>query len=282
MIPEAEVRRTAGRLGIDPMLVNLDYVIGWTLSALSDSELRQQLLFKGGTCLSKCYIQGYRFSEDLDFTALKAVSEIEFEQRLTQSLHAVGESTGIDFFAEPLRVELISDEHGVEWIEAKAYYRGPMRLSGSPPAIRIHVTRDELVVFGANLRPLSHPYSDRGDIQQQSIPCYDLAEIMAEKIRALMGQRIYAVSRDIYDLQRLLQQNVDVTAVREALPVKFAARKLPLQRSAVRQIRERKAEYAADWDRNLVRLLPEGKAAQFDEAWAEVLSFVSSMVPENG
>ena len=282
MIPEAEIRRIAGRLGVDPMTVNLDYVIGWTVAAVFDSELRQHLLFKGGTCLSKCYIRGYRFSEDLDFTALQPVSKIAFEQRLTQLLHGVGESIGIDFFAEPLRVELISDQHGAEAIEAKAYYHGPLRLSGSPPAIRIHVTLDESVVFEANLRPLSHPYSDQGDIPQQPVPCYDLAEIMAEKTRALMGQRIYAVSRDIYDLQRLLRQNIDVTAVRDALPVKFAARKLPLTTSALEQLRERKAEYAADWERNLVRVLPEGKAATFDEAWADVLTYLSSIVPDNG
>lgn len=27
-------------------------------------------MFKGGTCLKKCYIETYRFSEDLDFTVL--------------------------------------------------------------------------------------------------------------------------------------------------------------------------------------------------------------------
>ncbi len=32
------------------MLVNLDYVIGWTLSALLESALRRQLLFEGGAC----------------------------------------------------------------------------------------------------------------------------------------------------------------------------------------------------------------------------------------
>ena len=31
-------------------------------------SLNSDLLFKGGTCLKKCYFETYRFSEDLDFT----------------------------------------------------------------------------------------------------------------------------------------------------------------------------------------------------------------------
>lgn len=31
-------------------------------------ELGESWVFKGGTCLKKCYFETYRFSEDLDFT----------------------------------------------------------------------------------------------------------------------------------------------------------------------------------------------------------------------
>jgi len=31
-------------------------------------ELAESWVFKGGTCLKKCYFETYRFSEDLDFT----------------------------------------------------------------------------------------------------------------------------------------------------------------------------------------------------------------------
>lgn len=33
MIPEVEIRRAAARLGVDPMLVELDYVLGCFLGA---------------------------------------------------------------------------------------------------------------------------------------------------------------------------------------------------------------------------------------------------------
>jgi predicted nucleotidyltransferase component of viral defense system len=32
------------------------------------NELAESWVFKGGTCLKKCYFETYRFSEDLDFT----------------------------------------------------------------------------------------------------------------------------------------------------------------------------------------------------------------------
>jgi len=34
MIPEAEIRRLAGRWGVDPMIVDLDYVLGCFLASL--------------------------------------------------------------------------------------------------------------------------------------------------------------------------------------------------------------------------------------------------------
>lgn len=38
-------------------------------------ELDRTLAFKGGTALRKCFFQGYRFSEDLDFTLLEPIGE---------------------------------------------------------------------------------------------------------------------------------------------------------------------------------------------------------------
>ncbi len=70
MIAESEIRRFAAHWHIDPMVVDLDYALGWFLAAMhSTGELASRLRFKGGTCLRKCYFADHRFSEDLDFTA---------------------------------------------------------------------------------------------------------------------------------------------------------------------------------------------------------------------
>lgn len=75
MISEAELRRQAARWRVDPMVVNLDYSLGWFLAAFySAGKEAEQLRFNGGTCLRKCYLANYRFSEALDFTAADFVS----------------------------------------------------------------------------------------------------------------------------------------------------------------------------------------------------------------
>ena len=45
--------------------------LGWVLWGVgTDPLLQRTWVFKGGTCLKKCFIETYRFSEDLDFTVL--------------------------------------------------------------------------------------------------------------------------------------------------------------------------------------------------------------------
>jgi predicted nucleotidyltransferase component of viral defense system len=55
--------------GIAPNILEKDYMLGWLLAGISQhTELSNKWIFKGGTCLKKCYFETYRFSEDLDFT----------------------------------------------------------------------------------------------------------------------------------------------------------------------------------------------------------------------
>jgi len=45
---------------------------------------------------------------------------------------------------------------------------------------------------------------DRHLVQHAKVLCYDLCEILAERVRAISGQRRHAVSRDLHDLHFLL------------------------------------------------------------------------------
>jgi predicted nucleotidyltransferase component of viral defense system len=50
-------------------IVEKDLYLHDLLSNLfSDQYFKENFLFKGGTCLVKCYLGYYRFSEDIDFT----------------------------------------------------------------------------------------------------------------------------------------------------------------------------------------------------------------------
>ena len=69
MIDRRELLAAAANLGLLPNVVEKDYVLGWLLAGIfNHPALAEKWVFKGGTCLKKCYFETYRFSEDLDFT----------------------------------------------------------------------------------------------------------------------------------------------------------------------------------------------------------------------
>jgi len=278
MIPEAEVRRLAGRWGVDPMLVDLDYVLGCFLAAMYRQEGAAALRFKGGTCLRKCFYADYRFSEDLDFTAERRVPRQELERLLEAVAIALGDGWQIDFAVRPIRVEVVNDEYGRESYQVRLYYRGPLRRGGDPRSIRLDVTTDELLVSPALRQPILHPYSDSEASSGVEVPCYDLLETLTEKTRALAGQRQYAISRDLYDIAQLTaRQRVDLSRVAAALPRKLAAKGLAISVVDLDRVRQRQEEFRADWERNLVHLLPPEVAMEFDDAWDRTVDFLAGV-----
>ena len=69
MISKADLMERVREWGLCESVVEKGYVIGWVLWGVgSDNRLSEEWAFKRGICLKKCYIETYRFSEDLDFT----------------------------------------------------------------------------------------------------------------------------------------------------------------------------------------------------------------------
>jgi predicted nucleotidyltransferase component of viral defense system len=278
MIRDAEIRRLAGAAGVEPRIVELDYALGWVLRGIAGNEyLSGRLVFKGGTCLRKCYFPDYRFSEDLDFTAIEWFGGEDLEDAVTQAFSAAAELSGIDFGAQEPRMRIVEEEYGRETLRLTHYWRGPHTTAGSPPGIRLDITRDEVLAFEPALREVFHPFSDSETLAPLRIRCYALEEVMAEKVRAALGQRIFAVSRDLYDIFSLLGK-ADEERVLEGLPKKLDVRGLGLEEIEVGRLTLRREEFRADWGRNLVHLLPPGGNAEFDEVWDPVVDFVSRMV----
>lgn len=62
----------AREFGLRPDIIEKDYVLGWIIAGIHNHPaLRESWIFKGGTCLKKCFFETYRFSEDLDFTLIR-------------------------------------------------------------------------------------------------------------------------------------------------------------------------------------------------------------------
>ena len=68
MIDKREILEAASSFSLLPNVVEKDYVLGWILAGINaHEELAENWVFKGGTCLKTCYVETYRFSENLDF-----------------------------------------------------------------------------------------------------------------------------------------------------------------------------------------------------------------------
>jgi predicted nucleotidyltransferase component of viral defense system len=71
MINRVDIDDRVREWGLRDDVVEKDYVLGWVLWGIgTEPVLAERWIFKGGTCLKKCYIETYRFSEDLDFSVL--------------------------------------------------------------------------------------------------------------------------------------------------------------------------------------------------------------------
>jgi hypothetical protein len=167
MIPRKEIVDIHRKKNAPFSTIDKDWVLGHFLDAIySIPELRQKLAFKGGTCLKKCYIPEYRFSEDLDFTS----NDKSF--KLTQK-HLV-EITGLLLKRVELQTHIVSLKNllyndKLTGYEATIKYWGsehPRNEAPPPPErwltkVKIEVILYELLVLPIYSRDVLHPYSDK-------------------------------------------------------------------------------------------------------------------------
>ena len=74
------VSLAADHYGVQDYQVEKDYFVSVLLKELSEGS-EVQLVFKGGTSLSKCYKVINRFSEDIDLALMTSESEVSIRDR---------------------------------------------------------------------------------------------------------------------------------------------------------------------------------------------------------
>ncbi len=65
--------RASAATKISPILLEKDYWVSWLLNLIFQMDESKNMIFKGGTSLSKCYGLIQRFSEDIDLTIDKTI-----------------------------------------------------------------------------------------------------------------------------------------------------------------------------------------------------------------
>lgn len=268
MISQAEIRRIAGSLGVDPQVIDHDYVLGCFLHYLSlEDEVQKSWVFKGGTSLAKCHFPEYRFSEDLDFTVLSSFTADTLMNIVNSAKLTMQDSIGIKTDSQDAKVDIIEDDYGQESFEAKIYYSGPWVYGGSSRSLQVHVNRDEKILFHTPKKSINHKYSDTADLPRVDIQTYSLEEILVEKLRAISGQRRFAIARDLYDIQFLSKTTVEIDKVLKGFPEKCKVKGINIHEINLEYFKQRQPDYEANWKNNLEYLIPENIKVSFKDAW---------------
>lgn len=239
-----------------------DYALGYLLAGMSQvDELRAALVLKGGTALRKFYFAGYRFSEDLDFTALGPLSDADAILRA-----AVGATRTLLLARGPFDISVerltLRDPHTGGQDAFTVRMRFP---SHREPLCRlkVEITYDEEVVLSPVARSLLHGYPEAPISEWH---CYALEEIVAEKLRALLQSRARLrdrgwgasrVCRDYYDLWYILgHSKISREQLPDLLARKCAVRDVAFKSAADFLAPELLAAAQAEWEHQLRPFVP--------------------------
>ena len=187
-------------------------------------------VFKGGTCLIKAYLGYYRFSEDLDFSWInqgayvgksgKQVREI-ISREIDRTLELISEisaKTGLDFKPQKHNRRYVEIGGSNRLVTLKLWRKPTGRLEGF---VKIQINFEEKFFHPFLERELK-PIFDAKDTEELQVlfpeeaaillkrpkmKVYDLREIAAEKIRAILTRKGVKV-RDFIDLYYLSKRGI--------------------------------------------------------------------------
>ena len=157
-----------------------DYFLAIVLQIIYNSRLKDKLVFKGGTAIHHLYLDQLRFSEDLDFAALEAVSIDDLKDVFAP----------YDFL-EIVKYYLSNFSLKVERLK----FLGPL---GQANSIKLDIDLTQELI--GPIRQLAYQNIYNMEVKVKGM---DLVEICAEKLRAMNERARY---RDFYDLAMVLNK----------------------------------------------------------------------------
>jgi predicted nucleotidyltransferase component of viral defense system len=221
-------------------LIDNDIRLHKILKEIYSSEIAQNYLFKGGSCMVKCYFDYYRFSVDLDFTwrhqdIWENLGKKKLRKELLNRISDLGlilekacEQLGMDFrltlrdkrFLEfggggrMVTFKLWKDSElikvQVNFVE-KILFK-PKRMKVKTLMDKIHLNNDEKAYFEEFLN-FYRPFS---------VIAYDEREILCEKVRAILMRKSQKL-RDFYDLFILHKHGLEVKDFEDEILEKIRA-----------------------------------------------------------
>jgi predicted nucleotidyltransferase component of viral defense system len=200
------LERTSAQTGFPLRLLEKDYYISIVVSDIN--ELSKDLMFKGGTCLSKIYYSYYRLSEDLDFT-LKLSGNKSTRAVRKNAIKPIKKQ--IRFFLKKYDMSIKDlDKAGHRESTQYIYYL-------DYESVVLNKKESIKLEIGMRFNPLLpvvtkkinhkflHPFTKEPLFDTGLVNCLTLKELVAEKLRAAATRKVIA-SRDFYDLGYLLRE----------------------------------------------------------------------------
>lgn len=213
-------------------IIEQDYVLSWLLYGIAHTaELKGKLVFKGGTALKKIYFGDYRFSQDLDFTALEDAPKGKALELYIGLACEKAQAELARRISNPIIICARYTEKRPHPNEQEAFVvRVRLPWHNSPfVRVMIEVTFNQCLVNAPLLKGIIHGYpEDFGG----ELFTYTLNEIFAEKLLAMHLNAIKlheqgwsrSRARDYFDLWRLMRsfrEQLDERTIRETLLAKY-------------------------------------------------------------
>jgi len=271
MISKNEITKIATDKQVKTSTIDKDWVLGHFVDAIfSIAEFRKDLIFKGGTCLKKCRLPDYRFSEDLDFTSTN--EHFVFDSLLLEKIVSlVTNRTEIPLNIQSLE-NLYFNDQLTGYSTRVRYWGADHRKDQQPPepqrwltSIKIEIILYERICFEPEKATVFHPYSDRLTSNAENIPIYSINEVLSEKLRALI-QRAYSAPRDYYDIWYLNKhiENIDWKEVVKGFYKKIAYKNLHFS-GAEQLINENNDKILKSaWKNSLEHQIGNGKLPEYE------------------
>ncbi|MFP4423972.1 MAG: nucleotidyl transferase AbiEii/AbiGii toxin family protein [Candidatus Woesearchaeota archaeon] len=223
-------------------LIEKDIILHRILLRLSKEEwFRDSFAFKGGTCLTKCYLGYYRFSEDIDFTYIyqnefNGISQKEIRRILSKKitrfmyiLSGISDELDLDFKQDKSDSDYVELGGSNKFATFKLWYTS--NILGTKQFIKIQVNFVELLhekivqkkaksLYDIPEEEMKLMFPDYKEIIYHiPIKCYSIKEIFYEKIRAVLTRRGIK-ARDFIDVF-LIMKNVKIGDYKEKAVAKI-------------------------------------------------------------
>ncbi len=281
MIIQKEIINISKEKGVPKTTIDKDWVLGHFLNAMfSFEEIKQNFVFKGGTCLRKCYIENYRFSEDLDFTLLDEKFIID-KKLISKFIHKAQKICGAKFYLLKITVPT-QDNQGYEIVIK--FWGADHKINQKPtsPAskwhskIKLDISVSEELILEPENRKIFHPYSD-SKLIDSVIPVYSINEIIAEKLRSLIQRNR---PRDIYDVWTLSKiiDKKEFSIIKKTLLKKSENKNIKITgvNDFINDDKEKKNK--KEWESSLKYQLSKEELPDFNKVYSRIPEFIEKIL----